>query len=177
MYFYSLPSGTDPNRGQRGPGPPLGPKIFFFLVCKIFKKRLGPPWFFSSGPSHLNQYPYPSRPAQEFSRAHENLKIYICKKEKRKKKQSVRPQNQTEKPETKEKKKKKRKKKERERWEWDRERREPSHRDAAVHAHTRETHLANQYPRRHQLSHTQTRDPSCRRRQLLDLHYPKFTGI
>ena len=110
MYFYSLPSGTDPNRGQRGPGPPLGPKNFFFLVCKIFKKRLGPPWFFSSGPSHLNQYPYPSRPAQEFSRAHENLKIYICKKEKRKKKQSVRPQNQTEKPETKEKKEKKEKK-------------------------------------------------------------------
>ena len=43
---------------------------------------------------------------------------------------------------------------------------------AAAHAHARETHLATQYPRHYQLLHTQTRDPSCRRRRLLDLHCP-----
>ena len=49
----------------------------------------------------------------------------------------------------------------------------PWHRDAAAHAHTRETHLATQYTCRHQLSHTRTGDPSCRRRRLLDLHCPR----
>ena len=45
-------------------------------------------------------------------------------------------------------------------------------RGTAAHAHTRETLLATQYPRRHQLSHTQIGDPSCHCRRLLDLHYP-----
>ena len=48
-------------------------------------------------------------------------------------------------------------------------RRRPRH-DSAAHAHARETHLATQYPCCHQLSHTQTGDPSCRCRRLLDLH-------
>ena len=51
-------------------------------------------------------------------------------------------------------------------------RRHRPHHDAAVHAHTRETHLATQYPRRHQPLHTQTGDLSWRRRRLLDLHCP-----
>ena len=42
-------AGTDPGEGQRGLGPPLGPK-FFFLVCKIFQKKLGPPWFLVQAP-------------------------------------------------------------------------------------------------------------------------------
>ena len=49
----------------------------------------------------------------------------------------------------------------------------PWHRDAVAHAHARETHLAIQYTCRHQLLHTQTGDPSCRRRRLLDLHCPR----
>ena len=39
-------------------------------------------------------------------------------------------------------------------------------------AHVRETHLATQYTCCHQLSHTQTGEPSCYRRRLLDLLYP-----
>ena len=47
----------------------------------------------------------------------------------------------------------------------------PTH-DAIAHAHTRKTHLAAQYPHHHQLSHTQTGDPSCHLRRLLNLHCP-----
>ena len=56
---------------------PLGPK-FFFLTCKIFKKKAWAPWFLARAP-HLN-HTYPSRPAQEPMKT---LKKYICKKEKK----------------------------------------------------------------------------------------------
>ena len=43
---------------------------------------------FNSGPPHLN-HPFPRRLAQEFSKAHENLKKYICKKKRKKKKENL----------------------------------------------------------------------------------------
>ena len=68
-------SGTDPGRGQRGPGPPLGPKIFF-LVYKIFIKKAWAPL--------TSPIPIPASQPKSFQEPMKTLKkkkyiyIYIC---------------------------------------------------------------------------------------------------
>ena len=107
--------GTDPGRGLRGPKPTLSPKKK--LVCKIFKKRLGPPWFLAR--ALTSTIPIPAGQPRKFQEPMKTLKKYIYvkkkiiiiiinkkKKKKKKTQQSIRLQNQTEKTKTKEKKKK-----------------------------------------------------------------------
>ena len=78
MPQFSLPihaaiQGQTQAEGKGGPGPHWVQKKNF-LVYKIFIKKAWALWFLAWAPL---THPYPSRPAQEFSRAHENLYIYI----------------------------------------------------------------------------------------------------
>ena len=124
-------AGTDPGRGQRGPGPPLGPKFFFFLVYKIFIKKAWAPWILAWAPL-TSPIPIPASQPRSFQEPMKTLKniyiyiyiyIYVCvcvcvKKKKEKKKEENLAVSKTPKPNRKarnEGKKEKNKRKERER--------------------------------------------------------------
>ena len=68
--------GTDPGGGLRGPEPTLGPKKK--KVCKIFKKRLGLPWFLAR--ALTSTIPIPASQPRKFQEPMKTLKKYICKK-------------------------------------------------------------------------------------------------
>ena len=143
---WSLSKDGPRQRAKGAQAPPGSPKKKKILVCKIFKKRLGPPWFLAWAPLTLT-IPILAGQPWSFQEPMKTLYIYIyvcvcvcvcvCKKEKKKKKtqQSVRPQNQTEKPKTKEKKKKRKEKKGRGESKTEKVR-DPSRCDVTAHAMT-----------------------------------------
>ena len=139
-------AGMDLGRGLRGPGPKKKNQYVKFSK----KKGSGPTWFLAQAPL-TSTIPIPAS------------------------------QQLVQTPKLNGKAKKQRKKRKKKRKERERRNRESERRDIVAHAHPRETHLATQHPRCYQLSHTQTgnshtnattRDPSCRRRWLLDLPSP-----